>query len=1112
MTFTFKYNSESISAEVITNSFSKTEIYWNNLKQADNSARFQAVFTIELSNFLKTYINNDILVEIKDGDNFVFYGYVRKSIKFTKTQINQPVSIEVVSPSFLLNKEISKTRIFQNKSISEILATLLDDAGVEDVGTLSALTQEPTFIRISEGTYKDVITELLYEFGFCWDFSDSGVFEVYPLFNVPDVEEISNTFNGSNCLDQIDIQAKEREFDSLRLAYGKTEKLEHALIFRDDSQKDNIVEPHTYFAGVQFNYLDAQYDNKEVLYIENLSTDIATQSGNLTYTASLKELDTTKPNYNELLNNAQICFTARNNSAYTNDSFTKFDFFADAIVKSSEVSVKTYGSKSTKEMTAKYICDSEDADRFAENFTNWSRYANNTIILSSKENYPLGSFVKVTDYGIGTYYGRIIQKTTKIVTDRIDYKIETVEEFTPATATSKSSPEIGGIGYGQLDALLGQANEYTNDKVASAQMQASPIYSAVFNATVIKKGNDGAYSPSNITARGRALTGDTTETAYTGLWKIYVNNQTDACLTLNDSAIDQTVEQLMTAGGVDELTSVRVDFLASNGTTLIDSQIIPILTGAAAYTVILDNPMQTYEADETGAVTERTVQTKARVYYGLSELEYLADDGWEYGAITGAPGFHFSVDVLSGVISITAEAGSQMPENGRFEIPIFIHSQTNTENVLGYTSEARAVIQYELGYGTKYVGFLTPDENGYYYTYFNFQKLSQTAVKLAQLNTTVQDYWNELTRDLNVTEAEKNTLTRLMDSITAEYGYYSSHYNKHTKYSDYASAYTSLKSAVDTVTGYDGTYTFSGVAAKDTFNAKFENYYAKKSILDNEIMSTSTNNGGLDTVNKINALNPKPTDYFAWVGTDNTTFGNLTLRTGMTYAWNGSAWVVDTDNGHITASMPEVLQYINDSNDETIPAVTYAKQIGAMRALFDSVFTNELTVKNILKSANFDGTFDEEGEILTLGTNGFALTKAGELISNRGWFRGGLGSYYSISNDSVMKDPRPGTRLYIIYAYIESGAWSSNSDYSFEPLLMGVSMFENITPGHLYQSESLYSFYESSKLEITTKNKRDEETGIFIRVNNLRYTGEVETETSYRYCRAIRITELKLTD
>lgn len=988
MTFTLSCNDETIQAEVINSSFSKTEVFYNKLKQADNSARFQCVFTSALSDFLKSYINDDIEVQITEGNQDVFFGYVRKSIKFTKTQINQPIAIEVVSPSYFLEKKIPYAKAYLNKTLEETLLSILSDAGVEAIGDCSVLSYRPQIVVVDQDSdYKTVITELLYEYGYVWDFDNSGYFQIFNLFDIPEDSQITNTFDGSNSLDEIGIEAKEREYDSVRATYRNVTEYSDALIFSDTTNANNEgavsclqpVNPESFFLGEKYNYLETDSDKGEVVYIDSIRPDVTADSPLISWDARVVEMDPAKENYGKALGK-QICFTAYN-SAYSVNNLTKIDFYGHAYIAKSEVEIKSFGEKKAQEVTLSYISEKAKAEEFVSRVANWIRYANNEITINSLTDYPVGSFVKVTDSGIGTYYGRIIKKVSKLSTPKKEYLIETVEDFIPASITDESRPSAGGL-YGALASALNQANAHTDDAIASAQMQASPIYSAIFNTTVIKKGTDGGYSPANISARGRALTGDDTEEFYNGVWKIYINNQAAPAVTVSGSSVNMTIEELMLAGGVDDITNINIEFFANNGVTMIDAQYIPVLTGAAAYAVILDNPFQTYEADETGKIGARTVTAKARVFYGLQELEYLSDDGWEYGAIVAPAGFDIAVDTQSGIITITALEGSVMPETGRIEIPVFIHSQTNTEYVVGYVGNQRSATEYYIGYDNKALGYLTPDENGYYYTYFNFQKLTQTAVKLAALNTKVDHYWEIPVSDLIVTVAEKETLRILLNSVQAEYQGYASRYSNHTKYSAYASAYNQLNDAVSVILAYTGVYQFYDEAAKNTFTGKFENYYSAKAALDEEIASVSTNFGGLSTVNQINEKHPKPTDYFVWIGEDNTALGTILLRTGLVYCWNGSAWVVDNDNSHIMNTMKDVMEYIRTSSDETIPAVAFAKQFTALKVVTDELSANFATI-NYLQSEYIEAT-----DMHLKGNS----TIEGTVYATAGQFEGGIGT------------------------------------------------------------------------------------------------------------------------
>lgn len=510
--------------------------------------------------------------------------------------------------------------------------------------------------------------------------------------------------------------------------------------------------------------------------------------------------------------------------------------------------------------------------------------------------------------------------------------------------TQKTIPDLNALYKAKKD-----ANNYTDSKIAQATFEKNPIYSAIFNTSAIRKGNDGSYAPANITASGRASIGDISSEPYQGNWYIYVNGGAEPFAAyIGETSFNLPIENILqTFSNID---SVTIDFKSNNDQVLIDTQTIPILSGSASYAVTLDNQFQSYEANGDGSLSEsRSVNVKARVFFGLKELQYLADEGWEYGAIETPEGFSISVNRETGVLTITALAGSSMADYGNIEIPVFIHSQTNTEILIGYERDiARAKEEITIGYDGISVGYLKPDENGFYYSYFTYQKLSKTAWELSQLSDRVDGYWRILSDDRIITIPEKNTLEVLYKSIESEFNSMKAQFSAHNAFINYENAFNALRLVVLPIINSSDIYTFDSEASKNAFNATFESYYSAKTLLNKEIASKSTNFTGIHSVDQIRGLNPKPTDYFVWTNENATPYGAITLIPGMTYTWNGSAWVEDNDTTHVMATMNEALDIVkNASADSNIPAVVLAKRLIAMKVITDELYTNFASIQSL---------------------------------------------------------------------------------------------------------------------------------------------------------------------
>ena len=105
---------DPITSDILTNSYSKNEVYYNRLKASDGAVSFTVPYNSTLAAYLKTSIDSDVFVQIKDGDTNLATGYLHKQVNFERTQRNQPIAITLDSPSFMLDQSFDKNYVFEN--------------------------------------------------------------------------------------------------------------------------------------------------------------------------------------------------------------------------------------------------------------------------------------------------------------------------------------------------------------------------------------------------------------------------------------------------------------------------------------------------------------------------------------------------------------------------------------------------------------------------------------------------------------------------------------------------------------------------------------------------------------------------------------------------------------------------------------------------------------------------------------------------------------------------------------------------------------------------------------------------------------------------------------
>jgi len=464
------HNDIVYNSEFLIKDYSLKEIYYNNLNQADNSCNLTIPYDVEIQNFINLYSDSNIKGQIIDGENIVWTGYLRKNYNFGKKQRNTELKIELVSPSYLLNSKTQEYFVLQNTNLGLAVQTLLSKAGFTST---VELTEEIGLFQIHPDTeIKKALTDLLFSYGYCFDFDNEGRFIVFPIFNKP--ETITQIFDGNNCIDEIKVSKKEQTYNATSVEWELVEKVENKLIFADTTGGNNesnscsiTIQPGEYLGEVDsVGTYYIQYDCAEgkILNVtEGTLTIESTNNSGLTYS------------YNNLGNQGELSIYNKSSSPIT---ITKLVVYGDAFVVKSTNFAKSSTGTNFKDLKSDYIHNKTFAENLAKNYTDWLNYADYTVNLKSYTDFALGSFVRVTENGLGTIQGRIIEKIYNIKNEPIQYQIEAISEYVPAEVNSytkkQSSLLVKGImGKDGKDGIDGKDGESVSITSTAIDYQSS---------------------------------------------------------------------------------------------------------------------------------------------------------------------------------------------------------------------------------------------------------------------------------------------------------------------------------------------------------------------------------------------------------------------------------------------------------------------------------------------------------------------------------------------------------------------------------------------------------------------------------------------------------------
>ncbi|MDR0411242.1 MAG: hypothetical protein LBH75_04625 [Treponema sp.] len=452
-----KSGTQTISnTPIMKDSLSMTEIYHNNLEPADSSIRLTIPWNQNIADFLKTYrndaINGRVYHRLPSGSNSaIFHGLIEGSYTLTKSQRLEPIAIEITSYSMSLKRNIGKRLNYLNTSIGKILNNLLSGAGCSVaqsyINSFPFATKTlPIFTVEADEEWHETIRTLLFEYGYTFHFTmtsawDSGV-RFIPLFNMPpsDPKNITQVFDGSNIRSQVQVTFEKTEYKNTRVKWNSIAVTPNDRVFFDNTGKE--VPANKYFGHESESGAEADIVDKGAVTIEYASKVGEVLHAEVAETAfTVKTTPTggwTTAKSGTGLGNGGVGFTfkLKNNNSYTakvEEIKAIGTSYCISAINEENISADT---DSVFEYEAAHIHSREDAIALCQNIYNYYQYSNIDLILESYDDFTCGTFVRVTEKGIGTIVARILQKQGGL-NRLIHYTLEAVTDFNPGNVSAE---------------------------------------------------------------------------------------------------------------------------------------------------------------------------------------------------------------------------------------------------------------------------------------------------------------------------------------------------------------------------------------------------------------------------------------------------------------------------------------------------------------------------------------------------------------------------------------------------------------------------------------------------------------------------------------------------
>lgn len=264
---------ENVSLLTRMKEFYRERYIYNALTPTVDSCRFRMKYD---QNILSKILlaSGDIKARIFDQDSSdYFFGFVNPNYKIkSKTRVEW-IEIRLIDNNYILEKRIAsnlqyadiKLMDYTDPSNSLVHKILLDSgATAAEIGNVIAYESDgitpiaiPYFTHLKEqpnsenaalrdipygGTYQQVLTDILFQYGFTYYFDQHGELRLFDFKNTNVEPGVGARFDNTNMIGALDFDKKRPRYEAVEIAWQEEELLTDQILFKDTTGQNSIYE------------------------------------------------------------------------------------------------------------------------------------------------------------------------------------------------------------------------------------------------------------------------------------------------------------------------------------------------------------------------------------------------------------------------------------------------------------------------------------------------------------------------------------------------------------------------------------------------------------------------------------------------------------------------------------------------------------------------------------------------------------------------------------------------------------------------------------------------------------------------------------------------------
>ncbi len=445
-----------VSNLVLQDSFIRRRTLWKSLAPQSNYLTFKMQRDSTIIALLLGSTTKEFFVVVTKDSGDYFSGLIRRNFKIVTTTLPQPVDIECVDYSAVwLRKRVDTTFLWAGYAVCDPSSTatsvvhqLLALAGytAAEISISTTIADTIDYLAVAAGpdapTYWDLLTKMLFEFGYVWTHDEAGRFTIYNFLpsSITEAGELDN----DSMVGTLEVQRQDAEYEAATVTWYTHKTETSKIVFEETRGAANGLKCNVQIladahyppnADTAPGYAEYRFQDKEIVAVQNAVVDSSPFTGLVADT------------FTNLYRRALVDYHNTGAAGY----LTRFDIIGDVTYRDQLTISKRMPTTTEKiyKVDALYLDNGTDADKLADGLYQYFIRSAMRYLCRSRTEYHPGDIVGISETNLGIdATGVVVEIADDGVGGEYAYVVEGIAAYVAAAVTRQqimeppSTPQI----------------------------------------------------------------------------------------------------------------------------------------------------------------------------------------------------------------------------------------------------------------------------------------------------------------------------------------------------------------------------------------------------------------------------------------------------------------------------------------------------------------------------------------------------------------------------------------------------------------------------------------------------------------------------------------------